>query len=218
MPDQPGSMHPPALPDVRVRAFVDFWNFQLSIKREIGGTFQLDWRQLGPWLTNEAGRLALAAGQQGRVRYEGLHVYLSYNPKNPKDTGLKNWAQNTLDRFAGVQVTVMERKPKNPPECPVCHKVVANCPHCTGSMAGTVEKGIDTAIVTDMIKLAWEKSYDIAVLVSSDRDFIPAVEFLDSKGCKVIHAGFPPKGNDLATSCWASFDIRKAKLPARNGG
>jgi len=76
-------------------------------------------------------------------------------------------------------------------------------------MARTVEKGIDTAIVTDMITLALEDAWHIGVLVSSDRDFIPAVVYLAKKGHKVLHAGFPPLGMDLARSCWASIDIRK---------
>jgi uncharacterized LabA/DUF88 family protein len=76
-----------------------------------------------------------------------------------------------------------------------------------GTLSGTVEKGVDTAIATDMIRLAWEDAYDIAVLASLDADFIPAVDFLDQKGKKVIQAGFPPKGTDLATACWASFDL-----------
>ena len=59
-------------------------------------------------------------------------------------------------------------------------------------MSLTEEKGVDVAIATDMIKLAWEDVYDWAVLVSSDRDFVPAVEFLNAKGRKVLHAGFPP--------------------------
>ena len=69
------------------------------------------------------------------------------------------------------------------------------------------EKGIDTAIVTDMIRLAWEDTYDVAILVSSDTDFIPAVEFLDHRGRKVIQAGFPHTGTALAGPCWASFDL-----------
>jgi uncharacterized LabA/DUF88 family protein len=69
------------------------------------------------------------------------------------------------------------------------------------------EKGIDTAIVTDMIRLAREDAYDVAILVSSDSDFIPAVEFLDQRGLKVIQAGFPPQGHDLAGPSWASFDL-----------
>jgi len=75
-------------------------------------------------------------------------------------------------------------------------------------MTGTVEKGIDTAIATDMISLAWEDAWDIAILVSSDRDFIPVVEFLIAKGRRVINAYFPPKGIHLARTCWSSIDLR----------
>lgn len=41
-------------------------------------------------------------------------------------------------------------------------------------MVGTVEKGVDTFIATDMIRLAWENAYEIAVLASSDSDLVPA--------------------------------------------
>jgi uncharacterized LabA/DUF88 family protein len=39
-------------------------------------------------------------------------------------------------------------------------------------MRGMEEKGVDTRIVTDMMSLAWNGAYDVAVLVSADRDFI----------------------------------------------
>lgn len=76
-------------------------------------------------------------------------------------------------------------------------------------MRGTEEKGIDTSIVKDMISLAWVNAYDIAVLVASDRDFVPVAEFLQTKGIKVIHGAFPPKGNDLSQKCWGNIDIAK---------
>ena len=75
-------------------------------------------------------------------------------------------------------------------------------------MIGTVEKGIDTAITTDMIRLAWEDAWDVAILVSSDHDFIPVVEFLSSKGKRVINVYLPPKGINLARTCWASIDLK----------
>jgi uncharacterized LabA/DUF88 family protein len=75
-------------------------------------------------------------------------------------------------------------------------------------MRGTQEKGVDTAIATDMIKLAWANSYDVAVIVSSDRDFVPVAEFLQTRGLKVVHAAFPPKGSELSQKCWASFDVK----------
>ncbi len=198
-----------ALQDVRVRAFIDFWNFQLNIQ-DWDKEFRLDWRKLGPWLAAKAGETFLAAGQAGRVRYDGLHVYLSHDPRKSKDDTFRRWAMNVLNRFPGVIVTMQERRPKHAPDCPVCHARVEKCPKCQASMVGTIEKGIDTAIVTDMIRLAWEDSWDLAVLVSADRDFIPAVEYLGQKGHKVVHAAFPPWGMDLSTKCWASFDVRQS--------
>ena len=37
-----------------------------------------------------------------------------------------------------------------------------------------MEKGVDTAIITDLLTLAWEGAYDVAILVSSDADLVPA--------------------------------------------
>lgn len=74
-------------------------------------------------------------------------------------------------------------------------------------MRGTEEKGVDTRIVTDMISLAWVGNYDIAVLVSSDRDFIPVVEFLQTRGIKVVHGAFPPQAHALTGRCWGNVVI-----------
>jgi uncharacterized LabA/DUF88 family protein len=199
--DQPAAQAPP---DIRVRVFVDFWNFQLNLKQR-KPDLQIDWKQLGPWMARQAG--AVIASLPGRVVYEGLHLYISHDPNKTKDDGLRRWAVNTLDRFPGVNVVLKERKPKRPPSCPTCHESVETCPKCAATMRGTEEKGIDTALVTDMIRLAWENSWDVAVLVSGDRDFIPAVEYLEQKGRKVIHGGFPPSSMELSRKCWGSFNI-----------
>jgi uncharacterized LabA/DUF88 family protein len=58
-----------------------------------------------------------------------------------------------------------------------------------------------------MIRLAWEDAYEIGVLATSDADLVPAVNFLNQKGKRIVQAGFPPSGVHLATACWASFDI-----------
>ncbi|MCY4047357.1 MAG: NYN domain-containing protein [Candidatus Dadabacteria bacterium] len=93
-----------------------------------------------------------------------------------KERNLRNWFENTLNRISGTHATLKHRqKVKSPPNCPVCQKTIPTCPHCNADMRGTQEKGIDTAMVTDMIKLAWANAYDVAVVVSSDRDFIPSI-------------------------------------------
>lgn len=189
---------------MKARIFIDFWNFQLTLN-EVSPAFKLDWAKLSPWLVNAASGLIGAP-----LSFEGTRVYLSYDPRSANDRPLRNWATNVLDRFAGIQVTMLERKPKRPPTCQSCHKAIGTCPHCGSFIAGMIEKGVDTSIVTDLLALAWEGAWNVAVLVSADRDFIPAIELLATKGFRVINAHFPPKGMDLARTCWASIDLRTA--------
>lgn len=188
---------------LRVRIFIDFWNFSLSVRSE-DNTFKIDWTKVAQTLTNAVGALPLGSA----VTFEALHVYGSYDPNKPDDAKFKNWFTNWLDRQPGVHTSLVERqKKKSPPKCPHCQGEVPNCSSCNGDMRGTEEKGVDTRIVTDMISLAWSGGYDIAVIVSSDRDFVPVAEFLQSKAIKVIHAAFPPKGSLLSQKSWGHFSV-----------
>jgi len=66
---------------------------------------------------------------------------------------------------------------------------------------------VDVRIATDLIGLAWSGQYDIAVLVSSDGDFVPMAEALNAQNRKIVHAAFPPKAARLSRSCRASFSV-----------
>jgi uncharacterized LabA/DUF88 family protein len=196
----------------RIRVFVDYWNLQLSLNAleaealdQSDVRFKVDWRGLPIWLARKAAEIT----QIPNYSFEGAIIYASYDPNSPDGPGFNNWATTWLNRQPGIQVKCHPRQRKNPPRCGVCHRIISSCPHvaCGANISGTVEKGVDTAIATDMIRLAWEDAYEIAVLASSDADFVPAVRFLDQKGLKIVQAGFPPSGVQLATACWASFDI-----------
>jgi uncharacterized LabA/DUF88 family protein len=189
----------------KVRIFVDYWNFQLSMGEIKGNQYRADWKKVSPWLFSKLQEM-LAVD----LKYEGTLVYLSFDPHKVNHQQQKDWAINFLDRIPGVDVNLQERRVKDPPKCPICHHVVETCPHCSGSMKGSVEKGVDTSIVTDLIGLAWEGAWNDAILVSSDRDFIPAVELLHRKGYRVINAHFPPAGMELARKCWGAIDLRPA--------
>ncbi len=196
----------PAQPakSLRVRIFVDFWNFSLSL-RSADNTFMVDWRPVGPLFASEAGKLVDPTSQ---AVFEAMHVYGSFDPNRPKDAKLKNWFTNTLDRMPGTHVVLVERQKKvGYPKCPQCQTEATHCASCSADMRGTEEKGVDTRIVADMISLAWANAYDVAVLVSSDRDFLPVADFLQTKGIKVVHGAFPPKGSHLSQKCWANFSI-----------
>lgn len=189
---------------LKARIFIDFWNFQLSLNNIAGSKYRMDWKLISPWLISHAETMI-----NQPLSFEGTTVYISYDSKTQPGKKLRNFAMNVLDRFPGISVLLVKRKPRNYPRCPHCHNDILGCPHCQGNLERTIEKGVDTAIVTDMFKLAWENSMDVAILVSSDRDFIPAVNTLSSKGYKVINAHFPPQGMHLARTCWASIDIRQ---------
>ena len=189
---------------VRVMVFVDFWNFQLLVNG-MDRNFQVDWQRLGPVVAQEALGLVDA---QATLSYQGMNVYGSYDPSSPNGQRLLDWARNFLARQPGVQVTMLERQRKlKGPVCPACHEEIAICPKCAADFRGTEEKGVDTRIATDMIKLAWVDNYDVAVLVSSDGDFVPVVDFLSARGIKAIHAAFPPQGVLLSQSCWGNISL-----------
>jgi uncharacterized LabA/DUF88 family protein len=192
---------------MRIRVFIDYWNVQLTMNQKMSkDRVSIDWQNIGRILAESAAQEV----NVGTYSFDGVIIYTSFNPHGEENKKYKNWITTWLNRQPGVQVQCLERQPKASPKCPVCHVAIEKCPNCGGKTVGTIEKGVDTLICTDMIRLAWEDAYDIAVLASSDRDLVPAVQFLNSKGIKVVQAGFPPTGVHLATTCWASFDMLNA--------
>lgn len=52
------------------------------------------------------------------------------------------------------------------------------------------EKGVDVALVTEMLYLGFRNAYDVAILVSGDNDYVGAVQKLKSEGKIVEVAAF----------------------------
>jgi len=51
----------------------------------------------------------------------------------------------------------------------------------------------DIHLAVDMVKLAYNDAYDTAILVSSDGDFVPAIQAVKEKGKNVENIGFENK-------------------------
>ena len=194
----------PSPQPARVRIFVDFWNFSLCLRRE-DDAFMVDWTPLANLMVGEAAKLL-----GGPATFEGMHVYGSYDPAKPADAKFKNWFSTWLDKLPGVHTVLLERqKKRNHIKCPKCQSEATACIACGSDLRGTEEKGVDTRMATELISLAWSRAYDVAILVSADRDFVPVADFLQTKGLKVIHAAFPPAGSQLSQRCWANFSVTK---------
>lgn len=61
------------------------------------------------------------------------------------------------------------------------------------------EKGVDVRLAVEMIRYARQGKYDIAYLISSDTDLVPAVEEVQSIGKKVHYIGIS-KGQSFGLS------------------
>lgn len=189
---------------MRVRIFVDFWNFQLAWNR-------YHWKRDGtrpriPWQQKFPDVLTRRADSQGV--YRGCNVYASVDPLNKADDGLRRFL-HAMKGFTGYRVTVKDRKARGPYRCPKCQAEQRTCTSCRGELRRTVEKGVDTALVTDLIQAAVvDDLLDIAVLVSADADFVPAVELIQNRTDKrVIHAHFHPQGQQLRNACWSHLFV-----------
>lgn len=196
----------------RVRIFIDFWNFQLSwnehhARRGARQPVRIPWT---PRL------FEVLVGRVGPgAEYAGTHVYASYDPNHGGDTKLRRFF-HVMDGFPGYDVLLKERSPRGPTRCPNagCHQPIDTCPHCQRAIRRTVEKGIDTALVTDLIRFGIDGHYDRAVLVAADADHVPAVEFLGNRGKQITHAWFRGQSGELRNACWNHllFDEMMADL------
>lgn len=189
--------------EVRIRIYIDFWNFQLSWNnfhrvKDPARTTPV----VIPW--EEALPQALVARANQKGVYVGTHVFASIDPNSKADKGLNRFL-HAMDGFPGYNVTVKERRPASPVKCTHegCRKVISDCPFCHQQLRRTVEKGIDTALLTDIIKAAFDNTFDQAVLISEDSDFVPAVKFIQERWTKqVIHAYFRGRSDELRNACW----------------
>ncbi len=89
---------------------------------------------------------------------------------------------------------------------------LSGCQYTSGGIPIAPEKMLDTHVATDLIGDAVFDAYDIALLVSEDSDFVPAVQFVhEIRGKQVVHVGFGGHTNELRGNCRFRIDL------ARNG-
>jgi uncharacterized LabA/DUF88 family protein len=104
-----------------------------------------------------------------------------------------------------VMVPIYRRTPRE--------EQLSSCQYTSGGIPIAPEKMLDTHIATDLIGDATFDTYDIALLVSEDSDFIPAVEFVqEMRGKQVIQVGFGTYNNDLRAACRHRLDLAKGSL------
>lgn len=188
------------------RLLVDFWNFQLNWNERTDRA-RCDWTALPRVLRDEASKTLEVAGSPDSLALDETLVYASVGAGR-SDEKLSQWLKNFLDRQPSFRVKVRERRVRaGGIWCNACKRQTAECPECGAPFQRSPEKGVDSAIATDLLSLAWEGAMQVAVLVTGDSDFVPAVERIQERGLKVVNATWRNHGHELAQACWASFHI-----------
>jgi uncharacterized LabA/DUF88 family protein len=90
---------------------------------------------------------------------------------------------------------------------------LASCNFTAGGIPIAPEKMLDTQIATDLIGDATFDVYDIALIVSEDSDFVPAVDFVqEMRNKQVVHVGFGSHLNELRNKCRHRIDLGRDRL------
>jgi uncharacterized LabA/DUF88 family protein len=220
--------------------FITTWN-EIVHRGERALEHDVDWHALPAVLLEEVAewqkkmRKAPAA-----VLYRGMHVYgtlfedgyfrlletmLQHEQTSPSKLPLPiRLRRETIERWreenaahkweltheirnvAGcVMVPVYRRTPKE--------EQLMSAQYTSGGIPIAPEKTLDTRIATDLIGDATFEVYDMALLVTEDSDFIPAVEFVqEMRGKHVVHVGFGSHTNELRSVCRHRIDLGKGNL------
>src|ERR671918_550586 len=147
---------------MKVCIFFDGQNFYRSLQR-YDDSLRVDYDRLATWITQAVGGAAAIFG--------GAYYYVGLSPDAPPvvEGFLKG-----LEMRNGYYV---KRDPR------VRRSV--RCPACGTENEYTTEKRVDTRLVADLIHFAANDAYDVAVLVSGDDDFVPAVDAVRELGKQV---------------------------------
>jgi len=141
----------------------------------------------------------------GQSNYEGTYFYCSFRPKtkglSPEENeriDKKIKFYDALQYKTGYTVKKFRRKFRS-----------ETCEKCGHNTNFTIEKGVDSNLVADLLALAWEDAYDIAVVVSDDADLLPAIGYLKTKAKKVYHASFArlQHGQEVRKLCFGLIDL-----------
>jgi len=147
---------------MKVSIFFDGQNFYRSLQR-YDEALRVDYDRLAAWITHAVGGATAIFG--------GAYYYVGLSADAPP---LVEGFLKGLELRPGYFV---KREPRV--------RRTGRCPACGGDYEYTTEKRVDTRLVADIIQYAAIGAFDVAVLVSGDDDFVPAVEAVNALGRQV---------------------------------
>ena len=177
---------------MKVSIFFDGQNFYRSLQR-YDEALRVDYDRLAAWITHAVGGATAIFG--------GAYYYVGLSADAPP---LVEGFLKGLELRPGYFV---KREPRV--------RRTGRCPACGGDYEYTTEKRVDTRLVADIIQYAAIGAFDVAVLVSGDDDFVPAVEAVNALGRQVWVATWSAEelSKDLRVRCFGQIHLSEG-IPA----
>ena len=174
---------------MKVALFFDGKNFYVASQR-YAPDLRIDYNKLANWLTDQV--------SGGSGDFVGAHYYTGFTPPNESGSVAFSEFLNGLETQLGYFV---KREPR-------VHRT-ARCKECGFSYKYRTEKRVDTQLVADMIHFAAVNAYDVAILLSGDQDFAPAVDAVNALGKRVYLATWPEHGvsKELRIRCYGQIPL-----------
>jgi hypothetical protein len=223
--------------------FITTWN-DVVHRSERAQEHDVDWHALPSVLLEEVAEwLKKMRRSPAAVLYRGMHVYgtlfednyfrlletmLAHEQATPSKLALPiRLRRETIDRWREENAAhkwELTHEIRNVAGCtivPIYRRTpkeehLGSAQYTVGGIPIAPEKTLDTRIATDLIGDATFEVYDVALLVTEDSDFIPAVEFVqDMRGKHVVHVGFGGHTNELRSVCRHRIDLGRGNLYRR---
>ena len=155
---------------MRVALFFDGKNFYHGLREVQSPDYKINFSKLADWLREKTNGSVIV----------GSHYYTGVEPPGqelPESAGKLEGFLKVIQSQRGFYV---HRFPR--------WRHTDVCKRCGEQHHYTHEKQVDTSIVADMVKGAAIDAYDVAILLSGDADFIPAIKVVNNLGKQVFVA------------------------------
>jgi uncharacterized LabA/DUF88 family protein len=177
---------------MRVAIWLDGNNFYAGWRLTAAGS-RIDFGDLARWITHQAGGSELT----GAWYYTGVDGEAEESKAVASRARLGGFL-TMLEHVPGFFVKRFPRVTRT-----------SHCSSCGAEHTYSQEKGVDTNMVVDMIRLAANNAFDVMVLVTGDADHIPGVQAVREYGKRVLVCTWGGYGlsQRLRAESWGHLDL-----------
>ncbi len=166
-----------------------------------GNNFYAGWRLTSPDRRVDFAALARwLVGRAGGTRLTGAWYYTGVDddPAAAESTARLHGFLTMLEHVPGFFVKRFGRVTRS-----------ARCSSCGADHQFSQEKGVDTAMVADMIRLAANDAFDVLILVTGDVDLLPGIEAVRDLGKRALVCTWGGYGlsQRLRAEAWGHLDL-----------